>query len=256
MNDEPGSGGAGEGGEGEPKVSRPEGFGDAFNSYWDDKKGVNYDALTADFTAAREFQEAHGATIDELSKRREGIPADPKDYKPELPESFEAPEGFEFEIADDDPLLIEARELAKEAGLTQAEFSKLVSLRARIELQQDEMIAKGVEEEKKKLGSNAQARIDQVYKFMGAERQAIDKSRNKTPSEQSAFYGRIFSADEILELENLIAKAKGSGGGFSGGGRTGEEAPAMTDEQWEKMTPTERFNYAHQNPSSRKSQAA
>lgn len=248
-----GGDGAGAGG-GTTTPERPEALGPGFDKYWRDDAGVDFGSLATDFEAAQKFQLDNSETIERLTERRQNIPEDINEYEPTLPEGFEGPEGWKFEISPDDPLLAEAREYAKSAGLTKDEFRDLIGLRAKLELAEDNMIQDAMKEEMKKLGSNAQSRVDAVFKFLGAEVDASAKAKGQQ-GQGTAFQGTVFTAAQIVELENLIAKAKNTGQGFSGGGRTGNEPPALTDEEWERMSPTDRLRYAHEQ-TAKKNQAA
>ena len=62
--------------------------------------------------------------------RRATLPADANGYKLELPKDFQIPQGVEFKLDPNSEAARLARDFAHEAGLSQEQFSKLVSIYA------------------------------------------------------------------------------------------------------------------------------
>lgn len=147
------------------------------------------------------------AAISELHKfkteadaRAASVPTDPNGYKAELLADFKAPEGMSIEFDENDPVLGEARTVAKELGLDQASFSKLLTIHTKAQLAnlaaQDAVIG----EEQKKLGDKAGERIGAVESYLKA---------NLGGDEYSALQSVATSAAAVTALEKLIAKANG-----------------------------------------------
>lgn len=222
------------------KPERPEALGANFDAYWNDEKGVDLAKLTTDFTDLANFRETNAEALKQLAERQAKVPANPDDYSTQLPDDFEKPEGFDFVIDKDDPLLAEARQWAKDRGLTVDEFRQLIAMRAKIELaaQQDETkrVEEAIAEEKKKLGdpATAQKRIDAVFDYL-----------DKHAGGETSLRGAIWTAKQLEEVESLIKAAQGAGGsGFNGGGRTGEEpGDELTEAEYQALSPSDQINY-------------
>jgi len=253
-----GGGGAGEGdsaaaaaaaaaaaGAGGSTVEIPKGL-DA--KYWDEAaKAPKWEDLLRDTAADRSFRTENEALVTEARKRLEGVPAKPEDYKAELPAAFKKPEGFEFAVDPKDPLLAEAQAFAKKHGLSQEAFSELIGMRAALEAESFQTLQAGDAKEMEKLGTQAPARIKAVGEFLVAE-------LGEDVGSQLA--GVLFTAAQFEGMEKLIAKAKGaSGNGYKGGGGGGGK-PQLTEEQWARMSETDRINYARDNSPAPKKAAA
>lgn len=135
----------------------------------------------------------------QAAERAAQVPADPSAYKAELPADLKLPEGVKFEPAADDPLLIEARTWAKENGLSQAQFSQLLGLWAKMEVAAHEAATNAAKAEKAALGAKADERIGTVTTFL-----------KTLPADQfEALKGVVTSAKAVEAIENLMTRVSG-----------------------------------------------
>jgi hypothetical protein len=106
----------------------------------------------------------------ERESRRANVPADPSKYELTLPKEFVVPQGIEFKFADADPILgpiiNEARAFAHEAGLDQAQFSKMMSLYAASKSHELSVLNTAREAEVAKLGVNATTRVNAIQVWL------------------------------------------------------------------------------------------
>ena len=140
-------------------------------------------------------------TLKQQHDERAGqVPKDAAEYQVTLPEGFTLPDGVKFEVAADDPLLAEARAVAHEMGLTQAQFSKIMGLRAKMDVMAHETWNATLTAEKAKLGEKAVERIDTATAFLQA----------KLPAAQfAALKGAVTTADGVAAVETLMTLVGG-----------------------------------------------
>ena len=194
--------------------------------YWSET-GVNLDAL-------KPVLDEHKALTAAQAERAAAVPADADGYKLELPDGV-VPAGASFEFDEQSPLLQNARKIAHEMGLPQAEFSRLLGLYAQDKIAEEQSLQAAITQQKTKLGANANARIDAVHTFLDT----------LGPEKAGALKGMMFTALQVEALEDLVRKASGQGGAsLPGGGREpgGKEADP-TDEEWAAMTYTQKMEY-------------
>lgn len=168
-----------------------------------------------DATAGKpKFDVAAAVQAHQQATERAGqIPADAAAYKVELPADLKLPEGMKFEVAEGDPLLSAARTWAHQAGLTQAQFSGLMGLRAQMDAAAQEAAAAAMQAEVQALGDKATDRIDGATTFL----------RSKLPADQfDALKGAITSAKGVEAVETLMKLASGPQLPGSGGGPASE----------------------------------
>jgi hypothetical protein len=110
----------------------------------------------------------------------------------------------EYKIGDDlsdlsdDPMVQDFKGLAKELGMSQEAFNKVLSWKRHT----DEQVSQThIANEMTKLGKDGQAIVDQVSGWVKA---------NLSPEEQQAAVNMATSADNILLLQKLIGMSKGS----------------------------------------------
>lgn len=118
-----------------------------------------YEVSEADLGAMMERQ-----AQDDL--RRATVPAAPADYRAELPADFKPPAGVEFKFDASDPSLVAARMWAHSKGLSQDDFSQLLSLHASHVAGQEAVLAERARAEIQKAGPNAPQRVDAVGKWL------------------------------------------------------------------------------------------
>ena len=164
--------------------------------FWNkDLNEVNVEELSASYNS---LEKKLGARTDELSKQvREDIE---KEKRAKVPENYEITkpeleEGVDVDINADMPLLQWWQKTAKDNGLTQEQFNEGINMY----LEQISEIIPTVDGEKKKLGENADARIESVSLFAN---KYFDE--NTLPIVQSV----ASTADGIKMLEYIQEKSK------------------------------------------------
>lgn len=191
-------------------AARPEGVPD---SYWD----TTANALKVDPTVlARDLKErddlkAFKATED---SRRLTLPQNADGYKIELPADFKPPEGVTFQFKADDPLLVQAKALAHQSGMSQDNFSKMLSVYAAAQVQDQATISAAKQAEITKLGVNGPARVDAVTAWLkgvgGPDAEILCRTLDFAPV-----------AGTVMAFERLMQKFSSQGGsGFTQNGRT------------------------------------
>lgn len=108
-----------------------------------------------------------------LDARHAAKPESPDKYALALPEDVKLPEGVEFKFDDANPATADFKAFAHEAGLSQAEVSKLLGIWAKAEgvkLEASKAAqaadAERVAAELKTLGDNAQQRVTAAVQFL------------------------------------------------------------------------------------------
>ncbi|HEY0836497.1 MAG TPA: hypothetical protein VGE72_21490, partial [Azospirillum sp.] len=194
-------------------AARPEGLPE---DLWDATAGApKVDDLVKRFGDLAKFKGDHDAR---LSQR----PEKPDAYTPDLPEGFEVPQGVEFKVDANDPMLALGRQLAHEAGMSQKEFSeKLLGPYAKHLLEQQRAAATAEAERKAaevaKLGEDAPTRIDAVTGWLKA---------NLSGEEGEALAAVATSAAAVQALEKIITLAGGPQVQAPGQGAAGQPDPA------------------------------
>lgn len=139
------------------------------------------------------------------AERAAQVPADAAGYKVELPADAK------ITIAEDDPLLGDARTFAKEAGLTQAQFAGMLALRVKMEAAAEAAGEAQAKAELAALGSKAHDRITGATTFLRA---------TLPPEQFEALKGAVTSAKAVEAVETLMSKIAGPiipGGGANPG---------------------------------------
>ncbi|MDI7862537.1 hypothetical protein MRS76_11250 [Rhizobiaceae bacterium n13] len=226
---DPAGGQGGEGGEGgdQPPV-RPDYIPE---SYWDAQKGFKSD----DFNALVAFKAEHDSNMAQVPEKPDAYEAKlPQDFK--LPEGFELPEGEEL-IDANDPRIALARDFAHAHKMSQSDFEQLIAVGVQMDIAEQGRLKEGLEAEREKLGPNAKTRVGAVTSWLGA----------KIGGEfADALAPMMFTAKSIQAFEALMRLNRGDVPGNPGAGRdTGKTE--LSDEEYNKMSPTERINYARQN---------
>ena len=171
--------------------------------------------------------------------RRATLPPSPNDYKAELPTDFKVPDGVTFQFNAADPLLAQAQTVAHEAGLSQAQFSKLLAIYAGGQVSSAQQIQTARNAEVQKLGATGPSRIDALTTFFRAYLGEADGN---------AVMARAFTAADVQRLEKMVSKITGQGGApFRGNGREPpQQAGRLSDEQIKQLTPAQRLDYSRQ----------
>jgi hypothetical protein len=171
--------------------------------------------------------------------RRSTLPPSPNDYKAELPADFKVPDGIKYEFNTNDPLLAQAQMVAHEAGLSQAQFSKLLALYAGGQVSSAQQIQTARNAEVAKLGATGPTRIDALTTFFRAYLGEQAGTRRMQ---------RIFTAQDVQDAEMEVSKITSQGGAsFRGNGREPPSEPGrLSAEQISKLTPAQRLDYSRQ----------
>lgn len=177
--------------------------------------------------------------------RKTALPPSPDAYKIELPKDFTPPAGLEFKFNDGDPILSQARAMAHEMGIGQEGFSKLLGLYAGSQISTQQSITVAREAEIAKLGATGPARIDALNTFFTAQLGG---------PEGKQFMSRVLTASDVAIAEKLVAKIANSGGNFTTRGREAQgQAGTLSDDQYAKLSPAGKLDYARSHDQSKMS---
>lgn len=166
----------------------PEGLDPQF---WDAQSGVKMDELLASYKSLSEFRDSIGTP-----------PEDVSEYSLDLPEDFDVPAGLELKYDANDEFTVQAREMAKELGLSKEGFSKLLAFDAQRQIAEYQKVLDDDKAEKEKLGAQAEARIGAVENWLKA---------NLDQELYEAFRPAVYTAKAIQAVETLMKKANASG---------------------------------------------
>lgn len=210
------------------KAERPEFIPENF---WDADKGFK----SEDFNAliARDAERA---------SRLAQVPDSPDKYEAKLPHDFKMPEGVELAegenlINPDDPRIADLREFAHANQMDQSQFENMVALGAKMDLAESGRLKEAIGQEVEKLGAKGKERIGAVKSWIAS----------KLPGEQGeALLGVIYTAKQVEAFERLMQLNRGGVPGNPGAGREPGKTE-ISDEEYDKMSPAERINYARQN---------
>lgn len=197
-----------------------------------------YDATTGKVNEEKfaEHVNAQTARIAAEESKRLTLPQTPEAYQAALPADFKAPEGIKFEFEQNDPLLAQAKAIAHELGIPQEGFSRLLGLYAGARVGEAAQVATARTAEVAKLGPTGPARVDAIGTFFKA---------TLGESEGAQLLSRLFTASDVQIAEKLVAKFASQGaGGFSQQHRDVTAAGKVTAEQYEKMSYSEKKDYA------------
>lgn len=201
--------------------------------YWDGTKSeFNGTQFRKDFDELAAFKAADDS-------RRLTLPQSDDAYKLDLPASFKPPEGVEFKIDPNNPLWAQGRAWARKHGLSQEAFSEAIALVAGDRIGTEATIKKAFDGEIAKLGTAGPQRVDAVTQWitaMGGDKHgaALAKVLKMAPV-----------ASTIEAFETLMQKFQSQGAGsFTATGRQPDQNQRVSDADYEKMTYTERKEYA------------
>lgn len=132
------------------------------------------------------------------------LPAKPEDYKVELPADFKVPQGVEFKLDEQSPLLAQARQFAHRHQLSQAAYSELLGLYGGSVIGDRQNFETYKAKEVEKLGPTGQARVTAVQTF----------NRGLVGDKAAASLNTMLvTADIVQAFEGLMAKFASQGGG-------------------------------------------
>lgn len=225
--DKPGADAGGDkGGSGEAqKPARPDYIPETF---WDGDKGFKADDFNA--IIARDAERSA-----ELAQ----VPPSADKYEVKLPHDFKL-DGLELKdgespINPDDPRVAAARDFAHANKMSQSQFEGLVAMGVQIDVTEASRLQEALGKQVEALGAKGQDRVTAVKQWVSA----------KLPAKQAeAILGTLYTRDQIEGFEALMRMNRGVPGN-PGAGRDSGNAE-LSDEEYEKMSPTERINYARQ----------
>jgi hypothetical protein len=199
-------------------------------NFWDPEKGFKAD----DFNALVSFKAEQDAN-------RAQVPEKPDGYEVKLPKSFKLPEGFELPegqeiINADDPRIATAREFAHAKQMSQSDFEDLVAFGAQVDIAERGRLNEALGQQVEALGGKAKERISAVTTWLGAKLGG-DMADALAPM--------MFTAKSIQAFEAIMRLNRGAVPGNPGAGRDSGKAE-MSDEEYSKMSASERINYARQ----------
>jgi len=211
-------------------AARPEWLPEKF---WD---GTKNEPKHTDFRAEYDSLSAFKAAED---SRRLSLPQQAGDYKVGTSAAFKPPEGVEFKIDTNNPLWSQAQSWAHKNGLSQDAFHEAVDLFAGYQIGDAQSIKTAREGEIAKLGTAGPARFDAVMTWaraMVGEAGAQEIAKG------------LFTAKQVEAFEGLIRKFVSQGAGAPSGAHREppQQHQKLTDEQYSKLTYTEKKAYAAQ----------
>jgi hypothetical protein len=165
--------------------------------------------------SAREVAELASFKAAEDS-RRLTLPTKPEEYEATLPKDFKLPQGFEYTVDPNDPILPHARDFALKAGLSKEQFQTMVALHAQADIARQMAYRDRANAEVLKLGASGTERVTAIQNFL--------KAQLGDELARDFFFSSVSSARNVEAVEKLMANARSQGGGtFS---TTGREPPS------------------------------
>jgi hypothetical protein len=171
--------------------------------------------------------------------RRNTLPQNADAYELKNSPAFQVPQGMEFKLDTDNPLWAQAKSWAHKNGLSQEAFAEAIDIVAGRDVISHQQVKTARDAEIGKLGTTGPARVDAIETFykglLGADA-------------AKALMGRVFTAADVQLQEKIIAKFATQGhASFSTAGREpGGAQGRLSDDEYNKLTPGDKFNYARQ----------
>jgi hypothetical protein len=213
--------------------------------YWDASKNeVKGADLRKDFDELVAFKAADDS-------RRLTLPQKADDYRTELPQSFQLPQGVDFKIDAANPLWAQAKAWAHKAGLTQEQFAEGIALIAGDRIGTQATIKAAYDAEITKLGAAGPARVDAVTTWMAA----VGGEKNGKALANILKMAPVASTIEALEAVMQKMQTQG-GGSFNTRGREPDASQRVDDATYDKMSYAEKKAYAERFPQQQTNGAA
>jgi hypothetical protein len=166
---------------------------------------------------------------------RTQIPAEPKGYELKLPEGTTLPGGAQVTFGSDPEsvaMIDAAQQWAHKKGLSQSEFSELLSIQAHSVAAQEMKISAYAKAEVDKLGTTGPQRIDAMTRWIRSE---------MGDAEARPIIASMATSAHIKFYEKLFMKATGAGS-FRQTGRSAEPT-GIDDATWNGMSYSEKKAY-------------
>lgn len=184
----------------------------------------------------------------EADSKAAGLPESPDKYEVKVPHEFKLPDGVTLPngpdgkpldintlIKSDDPRIEAVRKFAHTNGFDQAQFEGLVGMGVALDLAEKSRFDAAIQAEVEKLGGKGQERVNSVMQWLGA----------KVGGElAAAVEPMIMTAKQIQAFEAIMRLNRGVGPGNSGAGRDGKNTGEPDDAAWDKMSPSDRIQFA------------
>jgi hypothetical protein len=221
------------------KPAKPDGFPETLTPYWNDDKGADYAKLGEDVAALTAFKAEQDA-------RAALVPDKPEDYELALPASLKSADRFTPD--ETDPILPLARDFAKRKGFTQDDFKEMVGLSVQPKLAEDALMAERSKAENQLLGTKAIERRTAISTWTAAPPPEEPAAAKLHAAAKSFVKNGVYLAEQVIALETLMELAKGGGPKLSAGGREASQPQQISEEEWAKMSPTQKIEYGHSHP--------
>jgi len=168
---------------------------------------------------------------------RANTPSDATGYEMKLPEDFRIPDGVSvtFDDPQSSPMIQAAQDWAHKRGLSQQDFSELLSVYAFGKVEEMKWFNDRHAQEMDSLGTNCTQRVAAVTRFIRAEMGDQDA--------KSIIAGMASSA-QVRFYERMIQRATSQGAGRFTPQHRDMEPRGLSDEQWNGMSYGERKAYA------------
>ncbi|MGX4772013.1 hypothetical protein ACWAUC_19760 [Bradyrhizobium guangdongense] len=163
-------------------------------------------------------------------------PARAEDYQARLPEGFKLPQGIEFKLDENSPLLADARRFAHENRLSQGAFEQMVAMHASVVAGDEAQIATARAAEIAKLGATATSRVTAVNTWL----EGILGTDLAKPMKSV-----MATAGIVQGWEKIMGKFQSQGAAsFSQSHREPGSGSKVTEEQWATMSSAAKLEYA------------
>jgi hypothetical protein len=165
------------------------------------------------------------------------VPSSAEAYEAKLPEGFKLPDGMTWAFDPKDPALIDAQRFANRAGLTQSQFSELLSVYASQQMAEQQFLSQAAAKQIELLGVNSTARVSAVETFI----RGIAGDELGGALRQS-----ILTAKHVQAWEKIIGQFGSQGvASYKAHGREPPGQPGtVSEEQWQGMSQAQRLDYA------------
>lgn len=195
---------------------------------WDETAGFKADAYN-ELVAFKANRDA------ELAQ----VPDSPDKYEAKLPATFKLPEGVkipegEMVLNADDPRIQLLREVAHSQNWSQAQFEDVIAMGVNMDIGENKRLQEAAAGEREKLGSRGADRVNAITTFLDAK---IGKEL------AGSLRGMLFTAKQVEAFEAIQRLVRGDVRGNPNGGRDATPTE-LSDEEYQKLSPTERINYA------------